>query len=85
MEYISEEGFIEFEKYPEEVRENYYILIENPDNIKESVLGAYATEIEALKIFRKVSHHRKKVVKGNAIYKTILGTTVLWGYEEIKE
>ncbi|QAA31181.1 hypothetical protein [Clostridium manihotivorum] len=85
MEYISEEGYILFSKYPEEIEENKFLLIENPDNFKRKLLGEFDTEIEAYQIYKKVSHHRKKVAKGKVIYKTVLGTRLLWDYEEYDE
>lgn len=83
MEYITEEGFIDFEKYPAEVEENKFILLENPNSDFEKILGAYDTEIEAYTVYKKVGHSRKKVIKANVIYKTICGLPMLMGYEKL--
>lgn len=72
-----------FDKFPKEIEENKYVLIEHKGTIAERLLLAYDTEIEAYRDLKKCST-KCKVVKANVIYIDLEGFKVLYGYEEIQ-
>lgn len=69
--------------YPREVVPNMYALVEHKGTEKENLLGAYPSEIEAFKIYKRVSHNDKSIVKANIIYHVVHGMKIMCGYEEI--
>lgn len=69
--------------YPQEILKDQFVLIENKGTEKERLLGAYATEIQALRIYKNVSHDRKVIIPANAVYHNVHGMKILCGYEEI--
>lgn len=71
--------------FPYEVLEDKYVLLENPGTIKESYLSFYDTEIEALKIGKRISHKRWKVVHARVAVSNIFGMKVFTGYEAYEE
>lgn len=84
IEYTTKDGFVDFEAYPEDVK-NQFVLLEDPNTEFEKILGAYDSEIQAHKIYKKVSHDRKKVVRADVIYKTIMGLTIIYGYRNVQD
>lgn len=69
--------------FPQEIVNDMFALIENKGTEKERLLGAYNTEIEALRIYKNVSHNRKVIIHANIIYHNVHGMKILCGYEEI--
>jgi len=69
--------------YPKTIENDKFALIENKGTEKERILGAYDTEIQALRIYKNVSHNRKVIIPANIIYHTVHGMKILCGYEEI--
>lgn len=69
--------------FPQEIETNMFVLLENKGTEKERILGAYNTEIEALRIYRNVSHNRKVIIPANAVYHNVHGMKILCGYEEM--
>lgn len=71
-----------FDKFPKEIEENKFVLVEHKGTIAERVLHAYDTEIEAYKILKKCST-KCTVVKANVTYIDLEGLKVLYDYEEV--
>lgn len=69
--------------FPQEIEKNKFVLLENKGTENENILGAYDTEIEALRIYKKVSHNRKIVIPANVIIANVHGVKMICGYEEI--
>lgn len=69
--------------YPKEIVNDMFALVENKGTEKERLLGAYTTEIEALRIYKNVSHNQKVIIPANIIYHNVHGMKILCGYEEI--
>ncbi|WP_252243189.1 hypothetical protein [Clostridium sp. ZBS14] len=69
--------------FPKEIVKDMYALVEHKGTEREKLLGAYPSEIEAFKIYRRVSHNDKVIVKANIIYHNVHGMKVMCGYEEI--
>lgn len=69
--------------FPQETVKNKFVLLENKGTEKERILGAYDSEVEAFKIYKKVSHSKKIILPANIILADIHGMKVICGYEEI--
>ena len=69
--------------FPQETVKNKFVLLENNGTEKERILGAYDSEVEAFKIYKKVSHNRKVIIPANVIIADVHGVKMICGYEEI--
>jgi hypothetical protein len=69
--------------FPQEIEKNKFVLLENKGTENENILGAYDTEIEALRIYKNVSHDRKIIIPANVIIANVHGVKMICGYEEI--
>lgn len=67
-----------------EIRENKYVLVENKGTFAERILCAVDTEIEALRMYRKLRTKLKVIVKANVRYAEIEGMKFLYDYKEIQ-
>ena len=57
-----------FEDLPKKRVPNQYILVEHRSNGDDYVMGYFDSEIEALKIYKRVSHKNKNIYYGTAVY-----------------
>lgn len=69
--------------FPQETVKNKFVLLDNKVTEKERILGAYDSEVEAIKIYKKVSHNRKVIISANVIIADVHGVKMIYGYEEI--
>ena len=72
-----------FDTFPTEVRHNQYVVIDGFGTLGESYMGTYATEIEALKMYRKASSKYKRIFKANVTFVKIGNRNYMKSYEEI--
>ena len=72
------------ETFPKEVRYNKYVLVDSMGNLGENFIGAYDSEIEAYKDYKKVSSRSKRILKANVTYVKINDMTFIHSYEEIQ-
>lgn len=84
IEEVQESYLMTFEDIPKKRVPNKYIVVEHRKNGDDHVMGYFDTEIQALKIYRNISHDRKNVYFGTAVYLDCGGLDVLYSYEDIE-
>ncbi|MDU2459629.1 MAG: hypothetical protein E7D28_06680 [Clostridium sp.] len=72
-----------FDTFPKEVRYNKYVLVDSIGTLGENFIGAYDTEIEAYKDYKKVSTKSKRIFKANVTYVKLGNRNYMYSYEEI--
>lgn len=72
------------ETFPKEIRYDKFVLIDSMGELGENFIGAYDSEIEAYKDYKKVSTKSKKILKANVTYVNINGMTFFHSYEKIR-
>ena len=71
-----------FEDIPKKRVPNQYIVVEHRGIEDDYVIGYFDTEIEALKIYRRISHNDKNIYYGTAVYLTGCGIDIMYSYED---
>lgn len=78
---LLDESYIE--TFPKEIRPNKFVLVDSMGDLGENFIGAYDSEIEAYRDYKKVSTKSKKILKANVTYVNINGMTFFHSYEKI--
>lgn len=77
-------GYENIEDFPQELLPNQYMVIEDKGMDTERLLGNFDSEIEAYKVYKKVSHKDKNIIFGNVFYTELIDVKIIQRYEEIK-
>lgn len=78
-----EDKIMDITDFPKEIEKDMFAIVEYKGTEKEHFVYAYPSEIQALKIAKRVGHKNVSVFKANIVYYTIDGIKIMYGYEEI--
>lgn len=83
-EEVKETNLMTFEDIPKIKEPNKYIVVEHGVT-EDSVKGYFDTEIQALKVFRKLSSDSRSLFFGTAVYLDACGMKVMYSYENVEK
>ena len=75
----NDDKLMSIEDFPKEIVKDMWAIVEDKGTDKERFVYAYPTEIEALKLARKMTTN-KTVFKTNIIFYNVCGMKVMDGY-----
>jgi len=78
----NDEKLMAIEDFPKEIVRDMWAIVEYKGTDKEYFVYAYPTELEALKIAKRIENKDKVVFKTNIVYHNVCGMKVMCGYEE---
>lgn len=83
-EEIDESYLMTFDDIPKKRVPNKYIVVEHRKNGDNHVMGYFDTEIQALKVFRKLSSNSRSLFFGTAVYLDGGGLDIMYSYEDVE-
>lgn len=85
IEEVQEPRLMTFEDIPKIKVPNKYIVVEHRSNGDDQVMGYFDTEIQALKIFKKLSPNSRSLYFGTAVYLDGCGLRIMYSYEDVEK